>query len=742
MEADIMLNDYLLHTLFTNAEENSLYRRWFIEIWGCPELFINFLKSASTQSQKTLAMDIVRQMTSISEFSVPYSAFANLVEVEHQGDDWGWINQEHAVHSINVYICGIYLFFFYKPLQQQLLWYFGKLSKGKSKYQSPLDEAIHETIQCLRVAALYHDLGYVLERTVDLTGRFNTQSGISRDELLIYQHIDCEVIYDITKKAVSHFIITQGVLYQDRVYLKEMLNRANWLIDNSVWEQLRTGARVSGAELKIELASMANMFQLKNILSWEGMKYFAPYLLDDNMLTIAVDSQLRPVIIHFISDNKPVVYHRHGLQIEEHVLLDIRELKPSELERHGLRLNYYVGHKKLSLPSDIRHLEDSIQWVAHHCRERFSCDFDVLFSENKIPELLHKINRWIERKVPLCDIDNTIPQLKAHRMAADNSLITQIYQKKATKLISEHKMEVLNPEKQMEHLGQLFAAEIRGTAFLTDLYQEYSIISNSDPDTSCDAQLQELMRITYQVIKESISFKKRSPVIELRNQHASSQPKVIFRGLDRGRFSHSRTMEQLYGRLTQNAQALGITWEDLEGYKSRYNYYDHGTVSAGILMEAFGVYTTVMEKLGDNSFFRCVWQIPDGIHALQNSFTLSEYMIEACFAILMHNIYVKSQDNPKGLVYLQDVNINSMSYFFAFCDTLQFWDRDKIFDPAKQRQPDTTYYGKDFELNIINDKIVVRCRTDGVKEKILGKLNNMDYFLKDASSILAVIEGL
>lgn len=158
-----MLNDYLLRNLFVNLEENKQYRNWFSQIWDNPNLMVEFLKQAGTQSQKTLAMDIVRQMTSATGFSIPHSVFVNLVEVEHQGDDHGWINQDHSVHSVNLLLFSMLLFFFYSPMRRQLLWHFANLSEGNNVSVPPLDDATYNAIRCLRFSSLYHDLGYTLE---------------------------------------------------------------------------------------------------------------------------------------------------------------------------------------------------------------------------------------------------------------------------------------------------------------------------------------------------------------------------------------------------------------------------------------------------------------------------------------------------------------------------------------------------------------------------------------------------
>lgn len=736
-----MVNNYLLHKLFVNAHEDSLYNKWFPKIWGCPQLFEDFLNLASTQSQKTVALDIVRHMSTTSDFSIPYSAFVNLVEVEHQGDDWGWINQDHAVHSVNVYICGIYLFFFYQPLQQQILRYFLQLGGG-SQNESPLDEAVSAAIRCIRLSALYHDVGYILERTVNRKGYFIAESGISLNDLFSYEIFDIEVVYDITKKAIANTLFTQAILEQSQDRLETQLKKTNWISDTSKWKRVNTGELLEGNNVKTLLEPMANMTQITFLSSWEGMKYLAPYLSDENILTIACDLELRPVIVRYGSTANPIVYCRRDIPSDAVFLSHIGELKPLELKKHGLILFYYVRWSKIPLPKEIQHLEESIKLIAHHCRQRFSSDFGLMFSEEQIPQLLCKISEWIERKVPLPDLDAKVVACKTKQKQIDNELITRLYRERAIRLLNNQKMEVLAPESQMEKLGKSFLHEIQGANFLSELYREYNRISNTDPDTTCDAQLQELTKIVYQTIKELAKpSKQRKPVIEIKAGKINEY-KVIFRGLEKNRFTESTSVKQLFKLLERNLNALGLKWEDIEAYKPRHNFFDHGKVSAGLLIEGYGIYSSVMERMGESPFFRSVWQIPEDMQALNKKYEVKNEIVEAIFAVLMHNIWVKSDSNPSGLAFMQDVSVNAMSYYLAFCDTLQFWDRDKLFDPAKQRQPDTTYYGKDFDICVEKNRIVVRCRSEGVKERIYSKLNSMDDFLKDASSMLKIVECL
>lgn len=763
-----MLSEYLRHKLFVDETRDNLYKSWFSAAWGCPELFEEFLRLSGTQSQKTLAMDIVQQMASISEFAMPRSAFANLIEVEHQGDDWDWINQEHAVHSVNVYICGIYLFFHYQPLQQQLLRYFLHLSSGKNKYQSPMDEAVGTSIQCIRMAALYHDLGYTLERTVNAEGRFNPQSGIDQNDLLIYGLIRQEVIYDIVKKAISHYLFAHVIINQADHMLDAELQKQNWITDTSLWyiyqkepstptfgtefknlgwtadislrDSYQSGKAVNGQALKERLKTEAvNMTELTYIRSWEGMKYLAVYLPAENVLTVVRDSQLRPLVIHFISGKKISIYCRKDFTMADQLLPHLCDLRLEELEAQGLSLSYYVRGQMISLPEEIAQVTNSFSNIARQCRKRFSHDFGPLFHERKIPQLLYKINQWIEHKVPLTIIDkieNPSPRYGERQSAIDNALITRLYQEKAIEILKKQKIEVSNPKKQLESCGKIFFAEIKGKKFLDELYSDYNRISNADPDSTCDAELLELVKIIYHSIRKTLAPEK--PVIELKKNDGS--PSVIFRGLDKGRFSISPTMCQFRQRIETNARNLNLSWQRLQNYALPHSRYDHGVISAGLFIEGYGTYCEVMEKFGNSPFFQSVWQMSGVLH--DRPFELSNATVEACFAILIHNIYVKSKKSPHGLEYIQNTSINAMSYFLAFCDAIQFWDRDKLFDPAKQRQPENTYYSKDFDIDIWEGRIRILCRTAGVKEQIQAKLKGMDEYLQDASSMISIVESI
>ena len=737
-----MVNDYLLQKLFVDTQKDSVYEKWFAKIWGCPELFESFLKLASTQSQKTVAQDIVRQMSSLSSFTIPQSVFANLVEVEHQGDDWGWINQDHAVHSVNVYICGIYLFFFYQPLKQQLLRYFLKLG-GKSQHEAPIDEAISTAIQCIRIAALYHDVGYVLERTVNPKGYFDAKSGMPLDDLMAYEMFEQEVLYEIAKKAISRVLFAQAMIGQSRDKLTNELVKNNWIQDGTQWMQLQLGVSMRGDEVKAALNSMADTVELKYISSWEGMKYLIPYLSCEDVLVIVKDSELRPVAICHGLHSNPMVYYRKNLQMDREMLSHIGELKPIELNKYGVTLTYYIRNTDVPLPRELHHLKESIVQISRHCRNRFSSNFELLFDEDTIPQLLYKISEWIERKVPLDCLCGATSKHRTHQKEIDNQLITRLYHERAAKVLNGQKMEVLDPESQVEKLGEAFLEEIQKTEFLSDLYQAYNRISNTDPDTTCDDQLRECVVIVYGTLQEIVKLgKQRNPVIEVNKGGKSKDRKVTFRGLDKNRFNGIVSVEQLFQRLEHNLSALGLKWEDIESYKPYHNFYDHGKVSAGLLIEGYGIYSSVMEKMGDSAFFRCVWQTPEDMQALNKKYELSTEIVEAIFAVLMHNIWVNSDSNPSGLKFIHDLSVNAMSYYLAFCDTLQFWDRDKLFDPAKQRQPEATYYGKDFDIGIDKNRIIVRCRTDGVKDRLSSKLRGMDDFLKDANSMLKVVECL
>lgn len=120
--------------------------------------------------------------------------------------------------------------------------------------------------------------------------------------------------------------------------------------------------------------------------------------------------------------------------------------------------------------------------------------------------------------------------------------------------------------------------------------------------------------------------------------------------------------------------------------------------------------------------------------------SVSNAVEEACFSILLHNIYIYDIHHPYGIAYEQNVRINAFSYFSAFCDSLQFWDRPKLIDLAKTSQPKDTYNGRDFDIRIDGNKIYVLCRTTDARETLQQKIKSLDSFLRNASKMVYVID--
>ena len=104
---------------------------------------------------------------------------------------------------------------------------------------------------------------------------------------------------------------------------------------------------------------------------------------------------------------------------------------------------------------------------------------------------------------------------------------------------------------------------------------------------------------------------------------------------------------------------------------------------------------------------------------------------------MLHNVSVRTEKN-QGIEYMQDISINPFSYFCAFCDNLQLWDRRKLINPAYTKLPGNRYYGEEFDVNIEDSKVRIFCRTSDICELILKKRNALNTYLKDAAFLIDV----
>jgi hypothetical protein len=160
----------LLQSLFTNpkpiAHFGDIYRNLENRIFPDREQIKAFLQTENNSEQVSLAKEIIERMCFDSNYPPPYKLLINLKDVEESSTNkavaGSYIPQDHFVHMLNLYLLGIYVYFYHPTLNGYLISYFGNTRK-KERIKNRNLTSTKDFLSCWKYFCLYHELSYPIE---------------------------------------------------------------------------------------------------------------------------------------------------------------------------------------------------------------------------------------------------------------------------------------------------------------------------------------------------------------------------------------------------------------------------------------------------------------------------------------------------------------------------------------------------------------------------------------------------
>lgn len=168
------INITLKKLLFDSPSTVSgkLYREHRHMAFPNEEMFKEFLSEPDEQKKTQIAKDIILRLAFCSPFYIPNRYLFNLLHFEQMTkttNQAGFTPQDHFVHSIYLYLLGIYIFFYHRNIHSAVLSHFKHYRMISEKSQtlhrrSTADSnAIYDFLYAWRLFALAHDVGYPWE---------------------------------------------------------------------------------------------------------------------------------------------------------------------------------------------------------------------------------------------------------------------------------------------------------------------------------------------------------------------------------------------------------------------------------------------------------------------------------------------------------------------------------------------------------------------------------------------------
>lgn len=168
------INKTLLEKLFLNPNPQPnrpdvliMFNKLSYRMFPGKQDFMEFLKAQNLDRQYELAEIIIHRLCYVSNFPPSFFAMKDILCVEiYQKQEYteadSFIPRDHFIHLINIYLLGIYIFFYNSQFFNRIV-KDNQFERSEEPIFTPLLNEIKDFISEWKYFSLYHDIGYVPE---------------------------------------------------------------------------------------------------------------------------------------------------------------------------------------------------------------------------------------------------------------------------------------------------------------------------------------------------------------------------------------------------------------------------------------------------------------------------------------------------------------------------------------------------------------------------------------------------
>lgn len=742
----------LLEKLFENPSPASGAHGFAImtaEMFPTSAVFIDFLTESHSEEQVRLAKDILLRLAYGARTFPPNKLIFNLLEVESRlagtAAKAPFNGRDHFVHLVNLYLLGLYVFWYHEAFHKKIVSQFEELvdhqdnrSRGERRYR-----AISHFVKAWRDFVLFHDLGYpweVLDGTAEMARfikpfsdslRYSSKDGalyilsllialegLQEDEMLKDFAADFKVYFRLRTKPNQDFFPTP-----EKEFLEEWqgAKRLPLSVDCSLWRLMKQLVPPADLLSVLEESESGNPVASSNAQLHRLLPKQSRISLDEDSDQIPLPGGMS---IHLHGAARRAKYHwtHYVRDLDKHLASCSAELlgSASGATFRSFARSFLSGIQSKASVSDGLHFEDFAFSV--YQRLLASIDFD-LFDEGKSSDLAiyHRL-------------------LAGELHGQKGLLFTEI--STAIRLLLEAKA------KELETLED----PITPTTVPLEEYLEV-LFEELDERTELARQVKEKLseRIKtrvkekkdlvgfYKILKEKIAKVLPDSFETVFPRFSEETPTGIVANPRWSVFKAHRFAASLENVFKQR----GLTGLDcLESYRPPYAgmssgppFVDHGIASALLLAQIQDSWGRVLET-ADNPL-RNLLNLRGGSDEVDAEHS-SVVAHEVIYTIFVHNLYPKFFSDPQNSHFRTKFNKHqAFTYFALLCDSLQPWDRKRLFNQATGVPPHTTY-AEHFNIEIVGDVFRISERGDRlrIEEREAGLRRYLNDYLDSASQLV------
>nr|WP_320023570.1 hypothetical protein [uncultured Draconibacterium sp.] len=173
--------------------------------------FVAFLEESNYEKKIQYSKKIIMRLCFESNFPPPSKLLLYILDFEttlSAKTKVGFVSRDHFVHLVNLYLHGIYQFFYQPILQAKTINEFKNIRKRSKKInnQDLTTNSVKDFIKAWKFMVFYHDLGYPIEYYLGKQSSTKEELDDKKRFLEPFNKIDTYIVKDTSLKALTKFI--------------------------------------------------------------------------------------------------------------------------------------------------------------------------------------------------------------------------------------------------------------------------------------------------------------------------------------------------------------------------------------------------------------------------------------------------------------------------------------------------------------------------------------------------------
>lgn len=716
------------------------FRDLYSFIFPNKEIFISFLEEENFEQQTFFAEKILLRLSYDSFFPPPTKLLFNTLSMESSlfGDKkQGYIGRDHFVHLVHLYILGIYSFFNYHIINENIFSYFRNIRGSADIKSSHVSHSvIKDVIVSWRYFILFHDISYPIEYFL------GTQLNRKNDYLAPFNGIPKSIGKDLSLRALSKFI---GV--------SKLIKNKN---ENNFESQIKIHLNDEDL-MKLKDFDLSKLQQLEKVYGFETIRTVYTVFGKNKIVPVLFDKfNMLPLLVYTYSNDKDYQIF-HTINYKSNLNLSkISNAEDSPYNKDCMNLSnffwvYFVDTgitvEKIvaTFFNDIN--TDAFEKTVEYIQSLTSYQYSMVVSDSSFKQycfdiylVLYKMAGYFQTEDITYDVNNA-------------KFLTEIvtdFSKDIPARISETLRTIL-----IEKLEDIdFEKDMQTTRNLKDIIYNYlkKVSTNYKGLAEEIANpLMQTMQVQYETkmyikeIRESLGKKFIDKEIQNNLKIDLKEDEIL---IDELIANLNLNLRDINANLNKKIglNKLG-TFKDLLKYqpkrKNQKKCFDHGVSSSLVFLSTIDIYKQ-LQKIDDVSF-KSILKMAIGIdyekdesyvkHKLDNIFS------EVAYSILIHNIYPEYLSNDYKS-YRTKLESSPFAYFCILMDSLQQWDRKFQVNQAFNELPYNSV-SKSFNIEIKNNKIRITdfsSRID-IRKSLVNLKLGIDNYLYKASELIELNLG-